>query len=137
MQIIFDRSVFAPSIRFQNVYSRPSRSMNRRDTGQKPNFRRHRPSLILSKQSWTSRKSRHRITSSGISHMTDQSRNYPTDIAHNYIVDHAYFGWESGSPILRDRFTVAQIRPQSPLDAGLLWVSKRWWRTDERLDHHS
>ena len=49
------------------------------------------------------------------------------------IVDHAYFGWESevGSPISRDPFAAAQIRPRVPLDACLLWGQKKlWWRVD-------
>ena len=42
------------------------------------------------------------------------------------IVDYAYFGWESevGSPISRDPFAAARIRPRVPLDADLLWGQK-------------
>ena len=42
------------------------------------------------------------------------------------IADHAYLGWElePGSPISRDPFAAARIRPQVPLDAGLLWGQK-------------
>ena len=56
------------------------------------------------------------------------------------IVDCAYFGWELevGSSISRDLFVAARIRPRVLLDAGLLRVRKKiWWRSDERLDHHS
>ena len=44
------------------------------------------------------------------------------------IADHAYFGWESevGSPISRDPFAAARIRHRVPLDAGLLWVTKKF-----------
>ena len=45
-----------------------------------------------------------------------------------WIVDHAYFGWElgPGSPISRDPFAAARIRPRDPLESGLLWVRKKF-----------
>ena len=44
------------------------------------------------------------------------------------IVNHAYFSWESepGSPISRDPFAAARIRLRDPLDAGLLWIRKKF-----------
>jgi hypothetical protein len=151
--LIFDRSTFASSIRFQSVYFRLNWSISRcnarffwmhrpaqifirfifrssrqfqiisfcenrylfnRNTGPKSNFKKHRPSLIFhgsnfasliqfqhvycrpnqsttrgnnrmfevspisksEQSSWPSWKSRDLITSSGMSHTIDQSRNY-------------------------------------------------------------
>ena len=58
------------------------------------------------------------------------------------IMDHAYFGWESDvvSPISRDPFAAAQIRPRVPLDAGLLLGDKKNLAieiSDERLDQYT
>jgi hypothetical protein len=83
--LIFDRSTFASSIRFQNIYSRLNWSINRCKSRKYPIFRIHCPSLIsirsiyhssrlfqiINSESWSSWKSRHLITSSGISHTTN------------------------------------------------------------------
>lgn len=132
-------------MQFQNVFSRPNRSINGCDTGQKPKIRRHHPSVIVSRQSWPCGKSRDlirhrkyqiRLIKVGSIRLTDIILNYPC----MRIVDHACFGWESdvGSPISRGLFAAAQIRTRVPLVADLLWGDKKFrWKSDERLDHNS